>query len=86
MLPRIIRNKALKSYLQMNCSPSTQIAIKELAIIAVAELLARSTRSAKGRTTVIVLLGIIFDLLKWIALPIARIQTPDIHLQEKKLL
>ena len=57
VFPRIIRNKAVKSYFQMNFSPRTQIAITELAIIAVAELLARSTRSAKGRTTAIDLLG-----------------------------
>ena len=51
VFPKIIRNKAAKSYFHMNFSPKRQIAKIELVMIAVAELLANKTKSANGSTT-----------------------------------
>ena len=54
VLPETIRNRATKSYLNVNFSPKQQIAIRELETIAVAALHDNRTMSAKGSTAKLV--------------------------------
>lgn len=61
-LPVTIRNIAVKSYFQMNFSPRQKIDRHALTIIAVAELLVNSVKSANGSTTKIWILDDLWKL------------------------